>query len=257
MRESFKMDSQGVFINADDLGYSEEVNEAIHKSYQLGLIQSSSLIVNMRGFDDAVQIIHANPFMADTVGLHFNLTEGYPLVDAVRDCKRFCDENGYFIFKRNEPLFRLTNQEKTAIYQEMVAQMETLRAAGIHARHIDSHHHIHTEWPILNLAIRLAKKYDVPRIRLARNMGLQPDFFKRRYRRFLNAYIKYRMGMRSSDLFGDLDDYKISAAKGITTGKFMEIMVHPKMDENRDFVMEKGNSFQKMLSNIFPVPSKQ
>ena len=43
-----------IIINADDFGYSKENNEAIKLGYESGIITSTSLIVNLEGFENAV-----------------------------------------------------------------------------------------------------------------------------------------------------------------------------------------------------------
>ena len=51
------MASNKIIINADDFGYNATVNRAIIKSFQRGLISSSSLMANMPGFEDAIGLV--------------------------------------------------------------------------------------------------------------------------------------------------------------------------------------------------------
>ena len=44
-----------IIINADGFGYNATTNEAIVKSFQRGLITSTSLMTNMQGYEDAVR----------------------------------------------------------------------------------------------------------------------------------------------------------------------------------------------------------
>lgn len=46
-----------IIVNADDFGYSNEINKAIEMSFKLELITTVTLIPNMNGFDDAVEIV--------------------------------------------------------------------------------------------------------------------------------------------------------------------------------------------------------
>src|SRR5882724_2118681 len=159
-----------LIINGDDFGYDFAINKAIFRSFQSGLITRASLMVNMPGFEDAVDLLRTHSFLSDKIGLHVNLTEGVPLSAPIRNCKRFCDGSGQFIFKRQQPLFFLSDHEQKVVYKEMIAQMEKAKRCGIRLTHLDSHHHVHTEWAIMKLMIRLGKEYGIRQIRLSRNM---------------------------------------------------------------------------------------
>lgn len=65
-----------VIINADDLGYSQERDEAAFSLIESGIVRSASLIVNMPGSKYAAERCLMMKFRP---GLHINLTEGKPL----------------------------------------------------------------------------------------------------------------------------------------------------------------------------------
>lgn len=71
--------SRQVIINADDFGLSPAINDGIIKAYQSGGITSTSMMVNMPGFDHAVHAAQSLPDFG--IGLHFNLTYGCPVCD--------------------------------------------------------------------------------------------------------------------------------------------------------------------------------
>src|SRR5450631_587440 len=125
-----------IIINADDFGYNIAINKAILRSFQGILITSTSMIVNMPGFEDAVQLARSQRFLSKKIGLHLNLTDGYPLSEAIRKCGRFCNGSGLFIYQRKRPLFYLRPRERRAIYQEMRAQIEKMISAGIIPSHL-------------------------------------------------------------------------------------------------------------------------
>ena len=66
--------------------------------------------------------------------------------------------------------------------------VERVLAAGIRPVHLDSHHHSHTEWAIAPLVCRLAREYNIQRIRLTRNMGHIPSRAKRIYKKLFNYW---------------------------------------------------------------------
>jgi predicted glycoside hydrolase/deacetylase ChbG (UPF0249 family) len=225
-----------LIVNADDFGYSPAVNEAVVRSFEKYLINSTSLMANMPGFDDALQRLHAHPFLSNRAGLHLNITEGFPLTEEIRTCPRFCDSSGRFVYNRQQSLFFLHGYEQRAVYAELKAQMEKVTGAGILPIHLDSHHHIHTQWAILPLTIRLGKEYGVPRIRMARNMGLQRGYTRRIYKRIFSGWLKSQDGINSTDYFGDIDDLAIMMRTRPLRRKSIEVMVHPLLNGRGELV---------------------
>src|SRR6476660_3571492 len=108
-----------LIINADDLGYRQEVNEAICKSFETNIVSSTTVLVNTPGFADALDKINTHPLLKNNVGLHINLVEVCPVSDLIRRQKRFCDSSGKFAYQRNEAVFHLGADEKLAIGVEI------------------------------------------------------------------------------------------------------------------------------------------
>src|ERR1700712_340864 len=148
-----------IIINADDFGFSDEINKAITQSVTDLPVKSVSMLVNMEGFQEGVKIMRSDKFQVESLGIHINLTQGFPITEDIRKCELFCDPvTGEFIFVRSRALFYLTKDVRKAVEQEVEAQIRQFLTSGRHPAHIDSHHHIHTEWPLLSIFIRLAKK---------------------------------------------------------------------------------------------------
>ncbi len=226
------------------------INKAILGSFRRSLITRASLMVNMSGFEDAIQMIQTYPFLPGKIGLHLNLTEGYPLTEPIRACRRFCDPSGQFIYKRQTHIFFLSRRERDAVYQEMKAQIEKATRAGLHLSHLDSHHHVHTEWAILRLAIRLGNEYNVRNIRKARNMGKESQPFKMVYKTFINSYLRRYPGISATDYFGDIDDFSFLLEERSPKNKSIEIMVHPKFNEKQELVDYDGKNLQEKLEPL-------
>ena len=79
-----------IIANADDLGLDTSVNAAILNCFQRGYINSTSLMTNMGGFDEAADLIHSMPVIKN-VGVHINLAEGKPLTNID---SRYLDADG-------------------------------------------------------------------------------------------------------------------------------------------------------------------
>jgi predicted glycoside hydrolase/deacetylase ChbG (UPF0249 family) len=253
-----------LIVNADDFGYSEAVNGAILNSFESFLLTSTSIVANMPGFDHAVGLIRRHAFLERKVGLHLNLTEGFPLSRSLMACPLFCGGDGRLIYHRDRSLFRLSRKELAAVYDELRMQLERVLAAGIRPSHLDSHHHVHTEWAIAPLVCRLARSYGIRRIRLTRNMGPVPSRAKRWYKKFFNYWFLGRHSglVDNTDYFGDIADMnyflnsdssaRANSSRGGQDHSF-EIMVHPLFDPSGRLVDLDGRDLREGLQPFIPI----
>ena len=73
-------------VNADDFGADIGINRGIAEAHTSGIVTSTSLMVNMPGTEDAVELSRKLPGLG--VGLHVNLTnEGGPTVVDLDDSR--------------------------------------------------------------------------------------------------------------------------------------------------------------------------
>ena len=61
-------------VNADDFGYSHQVNQAVIKAHNDGILTSTSLMVTGDAFHEAVKLARENPSLG--VGLHLVIGKG-------------------------------------------------------------------------------------------------------------------------------------------------------------------------------------
>ncbi|MCE3075428.1 carbohydrate deacetylase [Chryseobacterium gwangjuense] len=149
-----------LIINADDLGFTKGINEAIKKAHLEGFLSHASLMANMPYFEEAVEeVIGKCPNLK--VGVHVNLTCGKALYKDNLLAKNSEFRNSFvsllFTFKSQKVL--------THIEKEIESQILAIRNKGIEISHIDGHEHIHVIPSINKIVRKLAKKYNIPRIR--------------------------------------------------------------------------------------------
>ncbi len=219
-----------LMINADDFGYKEETNDAIVSSIGPSGVRSVSMMVNQPGYAHALRLLRDNQLTAALVGIHINLTEGLPLTQGIRSSTLFCDAQGAFVYGRDKPIFRLGKKDKKAVAEEVEAQIRKFMELGIQPAHLDSHHHVHTEWGILRIFVKLARKYQISRIRIARNTGSAQNKLKNTYRNMINAYLRRVSGLETTDYFGSIDDICQLVPLEDLKGKNIEVMVHPMLN---------------------------
>ncbi|GGJ94184.1 carbohydrate deacetylase [Lentibacillus kapialis] len=144
-----------VLFNADDFGLTKGITDGIIKSHLHGVVQSTTMMMNGRAVDYAVQQAKKLPNL--NVGVHLVLTWGKPISNSVSG---LLDRDGYFkytnTFREMEP------PDPDDVEKEWRAQIEAFLQKGLPLHHIDSHHHIHG-WEPLNETVRkLATEYGVP-----------------------------------------------------------------------------------------------
>lgn len=217
-----------LIVNADDLGRSQEINQGIFYCLKNSLCSSATLMANGPAFEDACA---EGQSYAQRIGIHLNLTEGEPLTRAIRGQNRFCNQEGRFCLTRKQRILRLSATEDAAVTEELAAQIARCRQHGFSLTHADSHHHVHEEYGILLVVLRLLKKEHIPFCRIARNTGVQRSKLNFIYRTVLNTLIGYK-GLRGTRFFGNVADYSYELNYKSRQTSSWEVMIHPAMDAN-------------------------
>ena len=157
------MSSRQLIINADDLGFNQEVTDGIFDSHSNGVVTSTTLMVNMPAADYAVERIAKHPDLS--VGIHVNLTTGVPVSDPC-DVPSLVDADGQFHDHRK--FMRLANRwklETSDLEREMVAQFEKFESYGIQPTHADSHHHSTYCLQVFPVLLKLLSQFKLRRMR--------------------------------------------------------------------------------------------
>jgi chitin disaccharide deacetylase len=213
---------QGPVVNADDFGYNDAVNKAIAQCFGDGLINSTSIMAGMPGFEDGIELARSQGF-SHAIGVHLNLSEGIPRTDLIRRDATFCNAAGEFRFSLPRTTLRLTPSQTAAVRGELTRQIEICIAAGLKLTHLDSHHHVHNVWPIGRIVIELAQRFRIPAVRVARNIGEGIVLHKHVFKAAFNARLKYH-GIARTDLMGNVSDYIAASRPDV---RRVELMVHP------------------------------
>jgi chitin disaccharide deacetylase len=214
----------GLIVNADDLGLSRSVNEAILFCYKKGFINSSSILTNTPFFDETVQLVHDNAVVIN-LGVHINFAEGKPLTNFKYD--EYLNDSGEWDWEKTRKYSNtLKTEVKNAFLTELYAQVDKALSANLDITHIDSHYHLHILPCFYDLFIIAAKKHNV-KLRLAQ-LSHEQNIIKYLYRLYINSKIKLNNNNYSSK-FENLGEF----LKKLPNNKNqnIELMVHPKFDE--------------------------
>jgi predicted glycoside hydrolase/deacetylase ChbG (UPF0249 family) len=138
-------------VNADDFGFTPDVNSGIVEAHRCGILTATTLMANGDAFDDAVRLAHETPSL--DVGCHLvliggrSIATGRPLPATVAQLLRA-------LVRRDIPL-----------YDELAAQTRRTIAAGIRPTHLDTHKHTHLAPPVLDAVVRIAHDFGIPWVR--------------------------------------------------------------------------------------------
>jgi hopanoid biosynthesis associated protein HpnK len=162
---------QRVIINADDFGLSPGVNRGIVAAFRHGVLTSTTMLVNLRSFDDAVELARQNPDLP--TGIHLSLLWGPP-VSAPSTVPSLVERDGYFprsltVLARRYFLGLLNFDHVRAEFQ---AQVERFRRAGLNPTHFDSHKHVHCLPGVLEALADVVAEYGIRSVRFPFEKGL-------------------------------------------------------------------------------------
>lgn len=233
-----------LIVNADDLAMTPGTNNAIFKGYDNGVITHTSIMANGDYFTEAIEGLQSRKGLG--VGIHLNLTYG----KALRPNPLYSDTRGVFNLGYLKLLIKSAYDKKflQAVEQEFEQQILRVVNTGLSVTHIDSHRHIHLIPAIYPVVVKLARKYNIPRIRLVKENMIDSFLLSRRYNFILNAgVIKYLLlrafttiDSSRADLYKNIKFYSILYTGVVTkdilqklqnSNENYEIMVHPGITE--------------------------
>lgn len=153
-----------VIVNADDFGISHEVNDAVVDLMARGRISSATILANAPATRQAADA--AKRFPRGSFGVHLNLTQFAPLTGGP-GARALAGSSGEM--SRATETASPTPARLRAIYQELCAQVERVLSLGVRVSHLDSHHHVHTRPFVFAVLKEVQRRYDIRRVRLAKN----------------------------------------------------------------------------------------
>ena len=139
-------------VNADDFGFTRDVNQGIVEAHQRGILTATTLMANGQAFDDAVRLARENPSL--DIGAHLVLVGGPALSTPGRDLPAGIPR-----------LLAAIAARRIRIYDELSAQVRRILDAGIRLTHLDTHKHTHLAPPVLDAVARIAEETGTPWVR--------------------------------------------------------------------------------------------
>jgi predicted glycoside hydrolase/deacetylase ChbG (UPF0249 family) len=214
-----------MIVNADDLGMSQHVNEAIFDLMAEGRVSSATLMANAPAVREAASRV--SRFPRCSFGVHVNLTQFEPLTRGPGS-RLLVNAEGQ-LSRAIETAPRSLEQLR-AVYEEICAQVELVASLGVPISHLDSHHHAHTKrfcFPAFKAAQR---RFAIRKVRIAKNVYSidQPCSAGLRWKkRFYNSVLRTAYRTHTTDAFTELVSYRDASPGAALKYRSIELMVHP------------------------------
>ncbi len=141
-------------VNADDFGFTRDVNRGIVEAHRNGILTAATLMACGEAFDDAVRLAREHPTL--DIGAHLVLVGQAPYPMPVAQVP------GAVILG------------KIAIYDELTAQVRKILDAGLKPTHLDTHKHTHLLPPVLDAVARISEEFQIPWVRRTFAFPLTP-----------------------------------------------------------------------------------
>jgi predicted glycoside hydrolase/deacetylase ChbG (UPF0249 family) len=226
-----------IIVNADDFGQSSTVNRAIMACFDRGLISSATIMANMPGFDEACALAISSQ-LTGRIGVHLNLTDGWPLLPELRSNPALCDPSGKFRRFRSR---LLSKSDRSMIAAEVGAQIQRCRAAGLPLTHADSHQHVHNEPMVFRAIQPVLKHLGIRHLRISRNMDSLRVVSPKYVAKFcFNRWVAFH-GLQGTDYFGTVENFEHFRATDRLAGASIEILTHPSFNESGTLIDHLDN----------------
>ena len=185
--------------NADDFGFTPDVNRGIIAAHRHGILTATTLMANGEAFDDAVRL--ARETQSLDIGCHLVLISGRAALPPHRALPASAPE-----------LIIAVTARRIRVYDELAAQVRKIVSAGLQPTHLDSHKHTHLLPPVLDAVARISQEFQIRWVRrpfdvpitalnggvpmLRRATGASLQVLRRRFQRVLAQH-----SCRSTDHF--------------------------------------------------------
>ncbi len=143
-----------LIVNADDFGFTRDVNQGILRAHREGILTATTLMATGAAFDDAVRIAKETPTL--DVGCHLVLVGEPPFPMTVAK------------------LIPAAMLGRIAIYDAFAAQVRKIVDASVVPTHLDTHKHTHLLPPVLEAVARVSEDFGIPWVRRPFDFRGQP-----------------------------------------------------------------------------------
>ncbi len=208
-----------LIVNADDFGFTRDVNAGIVQAHRKGILTATTLMANGDAFDDAVYLAHQTPSL--DIGCHLALLQGRSLV------------TGEPLPETPSALLLALSRRRIDVDAEFRAQIRKIIGTGLRPTHLDSHKHTHILPRVFRSVVRLAEEFEIPYVRLPLDATVPYAGGARQLLRRYYGTMARRHHVRTTDHFvgfrltGKLTEATLAPALASLREGTTEFMCHP------------------------------
>lgn len=141
-----------LIVNADDFGFTSDVNEGIIEAHRRGIVTSATLMATGKAFEHAVRLARQTPSL--DLGAHLTLIGGYSAAQPGRP-----------LSSSPAGLAALVMTGRFDPYPECAAQVRKILEAGLRLTHLDTHKHSHLLPPVAEAVGRVSREFGIRWVR--------------------------------------------------------------------------------------------
>ncbi|MFN7998844.1 MAG: ChbG/HpnK family deacetylase [Bryobacteraceae bacterium] len=141
-----------IVFNADDFGFTPDVNRGIVDAHCKGILTATTLMANGEAFAQAVQMAKDTPSL--DIGCHLVLVGGRSVLPPFDPFPETVTV-----------LLRALAARRIRPYEELAAQVRRVLEAGLQPTHLDTHKHTHLAPPVLEALARISEEFAIPWVR--------------------------------------------------------------------------------------------
>lgn len=213
-----------ILINADDFGINQNVTSEIERMIGLEAISSTTIMANGKCLDEVKRFANLHPEIS--FGIHLCLSE-FESITKSQVLKHYglVDNSGSFVHKKIFRIGTFDEELKTAIKNELNAQIDRVKSLGVPVSHADSHHHVHTIYPLREVFAEVLHENGIKKVRIGgsfRTLRMKIHLIEWIKREKLNKF--YSEQFITTDDFSSYSEFLKSKSK---TEFITELMCHP------------------------------
>jgi hopanoid biosynthesis associated protein HpnK len=157
-----------LIVNADDFGRSHDINQAVVRAHQQGILTTASLMVNEPAAAEAVNLARQNPGLG--VGLHLALVCGQSALSPAA-IPNLVNTQSQF---SNNPVaagfnYFFSGARRAQLRDEIAAQFAKFRATALPLDHVNGHLHMHLHPAVFKILSDNAAAWGIGAMRLTRD----------------------------------------------------------------------------------------
>jgi predicted glycoside hydrolase/deacetylase ChbG (UPF0249 family) len=137
--------SKLLVVNADDFGFTHDVNQGIIEAHNSGILTSTTLMATGAAFQHAVALAKENPSL--DIGCHLVLVGSPPFPETVAQ------------------LVQALALKRIRAREELSTQVHKILDAGVRPTHLDTHKHTHLLPPVLDAVADISAEFRIPWVR--------------------------------------------------------------------------------------------